>query len=115
MSHLSYPTYISSPIASIHKPMVEDFHSLKGLCVEIFVNGGPLSLDQPSLPAAVARKPPRRKGSGVLDRLESDCSGFFSVGGEVTKAARCPPELLLLILPKIFLNPFGGLNKKDKN
>lgn len=100
-------------MASIQSPIVDDFHSLNGFCVEILTKG-PLSFDHPSRPAAVARKPPRRKGSGVLERLDGDCSEFFSAGGDVTKAARCPPELLLFIFPKIFLNPLGGLRKKTK-
>jgi len=70
---------------------------------------GPLSFDHPNLPPAVARRPPRRKGSGVFDRFEGDKSEVFSVETDGTNAARWPPELLLFILPKIFLNPLGGL------
>ena len=52
------------------------------------------------------------------DRFDGDAdddTGLFSAtAGLGGAAARCPPELLRLILPKIFLNPLGGLEKKEE-
>ena len=112
VSFFTHPTYIGRPRLSIQRPIVAVVHSLKGLWTFSLFGADDVAavLDQPSLPPAVALSPPRRNGSGVQDFFDGDIGiWLFSKAGDGGVAARWPPELLRLILPNIFLKPFGGL------
>ena len=97
--------YIPRPKLSIHTQSTSRDQSENGFLLKVWA----LLVDQPSRPPAVARNPPRRKVwfplSSTMEIFDVCCCCWCcgDVWTLLPFSCKCPPELLLLIFPKIFL------------